>query len=140
MTLENNLNHKLFCKWCQLIHALPKSWRKAVTDDKGNYRNIFILNHHLLRDNHIYSLEKLNAKELYSISICFKKLIPSSQNYFENIFPDASIKRRDTCILPRLVTINSNLSMFHCKILHTVLYLNKQLFRFGLVASNMLIL
>ena len=114
MSLENNLNHKLFCKWCQLIHALPKSQRKAVTDDKRNYRNIFILNHHLLRDNHIYSLEKPNAKEIYSISICFKKLIPSSQNYFENIFSDTSIKRRDACILPRLVTISSTLSMFHC--------------------------
>ena len=65
---EYNLNHKLCFKWSQLIPTLPRSWKKVIEDDKGNYRNIVILNHHLLRNNHIYSLEKINAKELYFLS------------------------------------------------------------------------
>ena len=51
--------------------CLTKSWKEVITDDKCNYSNTVILNHHLLRDNHIYSLQKLKAKELYSVSICF---------------------------------------------------------------------
>ena len=74
ITLKDySLNHKSFFKWCQLIHAITKSWKKLVTDDKGNYRNIVILNYHVLKDKHIHSLEKLNGKELYPLSICFKK-------------------------------------------------------------------
>ena len=131
ITLKDySLNHKLFFKWCQLIHAITKSWKKLIIDDKGNYRNIVILNHHLLKDKHIHSLEKLNAKELYPLSICFKKVLPLSQKYFENIFPDTSIKWRDAYIPPQLVTINSTLSIFHYKILNNELYLNKQLFCF----------
>ena len=43
--------------------------KKRIIDDKGNCRDIVILNHHLLRDNHIYSLEKFNAKELCYLSV-----------------------------------------------------------------------
>ena len=57
--------------------------------------------------------------------------------YFENIFPDTSMKWRDAYILPRLVTINSTVRMFHCKILNNVLFLNQQLFLFGLVTSTL---
>ena len=74
--------------------------KKVTTDDKGNHRNIVIFNHHLLRDNHIYSLEKLNVKELYSLSICFKKDLPLLQKYFEDILPGTSIKWGDAYIPP----------------------------------------
>ena len=54
------LSCKLFFKWCQLIDALPKSWKNVITDDKGNYRHIVILSLHLLRDNHVYTAQKWN--------------------------------------------------------------------------------
>ena len=70
---EYNLNHHiLLFKSCQLIHALSKSWKKVITDDKGNYDNIAIMNHHLLGYNHIYLLEKPNAKEVHLLSIPLK--------------------------------------------------------------------
>ena len=37
---EYNLNHKLCFKWSQLIPALPRSWKKVIEDDKGNYRKL----------------------------------------------------------------------------------------------------
>ena len=46
------------------------------------------------------------------------------------------MKWRDAYILPRLLTINSTVRKFHCKILNDVLYLNQQLFLFGLVTSK----
>ena len=73
--------------------------RKVVTGNKGSYRNITILNHHLLRDYHIYSLEKLNTKELYCFSICFSK----NPNFIAKTPPEyfswTSIKWRDAYIL-----------------------------------------
>ena len=134
---DYNLNHKLFFKKCQLIRTLPKPWKKLITNDKRNYCKTVILNHTLLRDNHIYSIEKLNAKEHYYLSICFKKVLLSSEKYFENIFPDNSVKWRDVYILPQLVTKNSFLHMFRNKILNNVLYLNKKLSRFELVTSKL---
>ena len=47
------------------------------------------------------------------------------------------MKWRDAYILPRLLTINSTVRKFHCKILNDVLYLNQQLFLFGLVTSKL---
>ena len=124
LAIEFNLDNKLFFKWCQLIHALPKSWKTTIADDQGQYRSIVFLNHHLLKDRQIYSIEKLNSKELYSLSISLKNTIPSSRKYFENLFPGTSIVWKDVYRLPRLVTVNSTLRMFHFKILNNILYLN----------------
>ena len=53
------------------------------------------------------------------------------------MFSDIPIKWRDVYILPRLVTINSTLRMFHYKVFNNVLCLNKQVFRFGLITSKL---
>ena len=37
LAIEFNLDNKLFFKWCQLIHALPKSWKTTIADDQGQY-------------------------------------------------------------------------------------------------------
>ena len=66
-----------------------------------------------------------------------KNTIPSSRKYFENLFPGTSIVWKDVYLLPRLVTVNSTLRMFHFKILNNILYLNKKLFIFGKVSSKL---
>ena len=62
---ERNLSRKLFFKWCQLIHALPKLGKNVVTDDKVNYRYIVILSLHVLRD-HVYTAQKMK----FPLRIC----------------------------------------------------------------------
>ena len=42
-----HLTQKSF-KWFQLIHAIPKSWKLTVLNDKINCKNIIYLNHHLI--------------------------------------------------------------------------------------------
>ena len=37
---ENKIK-KMYFKWCQLIHAIPKSWKKDIKIDQGNFRNLF---------------------------------------------------------------------------------------------------
>ena len=67
----------------QLIHAIPKSWKKDIKADQGNRRNLLYLNHHLIKNNQIYSIEKLKPNELYSLSISLRNTVPTSQKYFE---------------------------------------------------------
>ena len=64
MLNDFQLTQKLYFKWFQLIHAIPKSWKLAVLNDKGNCQNIVYLNHHLIKNNEILVIEKLILKEL----------------------------------------------------------------------------
>ena len=120
----------MYFKWFQLIHAIPKSWKKHIKIDKGNCRNLLYLNYHLIKNNQIYSNEKLKANELYSLSILLGNTVPTSQKYFEDFFPNLSFMWKDVYILPRIVTINTRLRIFQYKVLNNALYLNKRLYIF----------
>ena len=59
--------------WVNFVHeykidsvntCVPKSWKKDIKIDQGNCRNLLYLNHHLIKNNQIYSIEKLKANEL----------------------------------------------------------------------------
>ena len=43
-----HLTQKSYFKWFQLIHAIPKSWKLTVLNEKINCKNIIYLNHHLI--------------------------------------------------------------------------------------------
>ena len=121
----------MYFKWFKLIHAMPKSWKKYMKIDQGNCRNLLYLNHQLIKNNQIYSIEKLKA-ELYSLSISLRNTGPTTQKYFENFFPSLSFTWKDVYILPCIVTINTRLQVFHYKVLNNALYLNKHLHIFKL--------
>ena len=55
---------------------------------------------------------------------------PTSQTYFENLFSKFKFDWKSIYLLPRCVTIDTNLRMFQYKLLINVLYLNNMLFRF----------
>ena len=38
---------------------------KKMVHDNRNCKNLLLLNHHLMKNNHLYDVEKLNAKELF---------------------------------------------------------------------------
>ena len=86
----------MYFKWFQLIHAIPKSWKKDIKIDQGNCRNLLYLNHHLIKNNQIYSIEKLKANELYSLSISLRNTVPTSQKYF--VFFSKSMFYVDRCL------------------------------------------
>ena len=71
------------------------------------------LNHGRKTYNQIYSTEKLKSNELYSLSILMRNTVPTSQKYFENFFPNLCFLWKDVYILPRIVTINTGLRLFH---------------------------
>ena len=50
--------------------------------------------------------------------------------YFENLFQNKDIDSKHVYLLPRRVTVDTNLRIFQYKILNNVLYLNEKLFRY----------
>ena len=80
-------------------------------------------------------LNKLNSATLYEIFIEVNKIKPTSQTYFENLFSNFNLDWKSIYLLPRRVTLDTNLRMFQYKLLNNVLYLNNMLFRFKKVDS-----
>ena len=82
------------------------------------------------KKHQIFSLNKLNSSPWYEILIDANKIKPTSQTYFENLFPNFKRDWKSIYLLPRRVTLDTNLRMFQYKLLNNVLYLNNMLFRF----------
>ena len=61
--LKNNMQFQ----YRQIIHALPQHWKETIKQFAGNLNNFYIKDHHLIKCNTIFNLEKLNTAR----SICF---------------------------------------------------------------------
>ena len=81
---EYKIEKKMYFKWFQLIHAIPKSWKKDIQIDQGNCRNLLYLNHRLIKSNQTYSIEKLKANELIFSFHIVKNSVSTSKRYFES--------------------------------------------------------
>ena len=55
--------------------------------------------------------------------------------YFEKLFPNKEIEWKCVYLMPRRVTIDTNLRIFQYQILNNVSYLNGKLFQFKIVSS-----
>ena len=60
---------------------------------------------------------------------------PTSQSYYEKFLETTNLNWKEIYILPRNVSIDTNLCMFQYKILNNILFLNKLLFKFEKVQS-----
>ena len=67
---------------------------------------------------------------LISLQVSLNNSKKRSQLYFENLFQNKGIDWKHVYLLPRRVTVDTNLRIFQYKILNNVLYLNEKLFRF----------
>ena len=94
-----------------------------------------VKDHLLLRDSRIIILEKLSSKELYSLLISAIVHQPTSQKYFDNLFPNTELPWKEIYLTERKATANSHLRWFNYKIINNVLYLNEKLFQFGKIQS-----
>ena len=133
---EFDLNQKLYFKWLQICHAVPKNWKQLI---KGNeiFNNILLLDHHLITENRLVNIQKLSPKELYNIMVFLNPTIPTSQNYYNIKFNDHNLDWKSIYLLPRKVTLDSHTRIFQYKILNNILYLNEKLFKFGISSSSL---
>ena len=132
---ELELNDSFYFQWRQLVHSIPQK-RKLII--KENYHdNLLYSNHHLIKKNNVLSLDKLNVKELYSMLVYDAPHRPTSQKYFEQLFPSEIFIWKDTYLLVRKVTTDCYLRSFQYKILNNILFLNKELSVFGISNSSL---
>ena len=89
-----------------------------------NESNVLVLNHHLIKNVRILTLDKLKAKEIYSILISSIKNKPTSQSYSENSFPNYTFDWKQIYLPPQIITTNRYQRDFQYKILHNILYQN----------------
>ena len=90
-----------------------------------------MFDHHLIKNYQIYSLEKLNSTELYTIQILNKNAIPTCQTYYKTLLEGSDLEWKNIYKLPRLITVDNSMRVFQYKILNNVLFLNKKLFLFS---------
>ena len=127
-------NKDQFC-WLQLKNAIPEKWKKCIKETSKNTSFLVVKDYHLLRGSRIIILEKLNSKELYSLLISAIEHQPTSQKYFDNLFPNIELPWKEIYLTACKATADSYLRCFNYKIINNVLYLNKKLFQFGKTQS-----
>ena len=76
--------HKIY--WLQTIDALSKTWKDIILKDKGHAKNLVILDHHIVRNSQIHSLNKLTSTESYLILVEANIVKSTAQDYFEDLF------------------------------------------------------
>ena len=125
-----NLSNEQHYFSIQLINAISKSWKEELRRSNPISYALSVYDHHLIKENQIYSLDKCNCKELYCLQISLNNPKTRLQLYFEDLFQIKDIDWKHVHLLPRRVTVNTNLRVFQYNILNNVLYLNEKLFRF----------
>ena len=99
---------------------------KEIKGDKHFY-DLTFSGHHIIKKYQIYSLSKCNSKELYSLQVSLNNTKTTSQIYFEKLFLNKEIEWKCIYLMPRRVTVDTNLRIFQYTILNNVLYLNEKL-------------
>ena len=117
------LEQRLYFKWMQLVNSIPSNRKSHLKHSDTYSKNLILLDHHLVKSNSLFSIEKLGSRGLYWVinSSCNNK--PKSLIYFEKKFD-----WRFIYILPSKVTTNTYLRLFQYKILNNIVYLNENLF------------
>ena len=119
----------------QLVDSIPERWKFIIKENQENAINLIIHDHRLIKGSRVITLDKLTPIEIYSILISKVQNKPSSNIYSGNLFNDYNIDWTAIYMLPRLVTYNTYMRSFQCKILNNILFFNKKLHTFGIKSS-----
>ena len=95
--------------WIQLNNAFPKAWKENLYKGDKHFHDLPFSGHHIIKKYQIYSLSKCNSKELYSLQVSLNDTKTKSQIYFEKLFPNKEIEWKCIYLMPRHVTIDTNL-------------------------------
>ena len=117
----------------QIIHSLPLHWKETIKLFAGNF-NLYI-QHHLIKSNTVYNLEKLNSREVYHLQLLLKYDKTTRQDYHEKKFDKYDFSQKLIYRIPRIATSETKIRIFKYELLNDVLYLNKKLFHFGIISQ-----
>ena len=95
-------------QWIQLIRPIPLTWKQKINDNIKNVEKNYVLqDHHLIQNTRVIVLDKLTAREIYSVLLLSSGNTQTSQKYFGKVFPKKNFDWKKNYMLPRVVTINS---------------------------------
>ena len=66
----------------QLINAFGTSWKKSIKEEKADLITLSIYDHHLIKINQIFSLNKLSSRKSYDIKIIKNSENSTSKSYY----------------------------------------------------------
>ena len=119
---EFKLEQRLYFKWMQLVNAIPSNWKNNLKHSDTYSQNLILLDHHLVKSNSLFSIEKLESREFYCIINSSRNNKPTWQIYFENKFDLKELDWRVIYTLPRKSNANTYLRSFQYRILNTNQY------------------
>ena len=64
---EFKLEQRLYFKWIQFVNAIPSNWKNKFKHSDTHLQNLTHLDHHLVKSNSLFNIEKLKSTELYCI-------------------------------------------------------------------------
>ena len=95
-------------QWIQLIRPIPLTWKQKINDNIKNVEKNYVLqDHHLIQNTRVIVLDKLTAREIFSVLLLSPDNTQTSQKYFGKVFPKKNFDWKKNYMLPRVVTINS---------------------------------
>ena len=119
----------------QLVDTLSGNWKKNLKLSDTNSQNLILLYHHLVKFNSLFSIGKLESRELYCIINSSRNNKPTLQIYLKRI-----LIRRIGLEGHSYITTNTYLRLFQYKILKNILYLNEKTFWLWTFYNTILIL
>ena len=131
------LSDRLHFKWAQLIDSIPLDWRTKIRDNTTPDK-VCMSKYGLYYYSHSgRHLVDLPCKAMYSKLLKQTLTEPTSVQYWERKLSGGQrgIDWRNVFLIPRISTIESYTRSFQYKILNNALFLNKRLFKFGVIES-----
>ena len=83
---EFKLEQRLDFKRMQLLNAIPSNWKNNLKHSNTCSQNLILLDHHLVKSNSLFNVEKLESRGLYCIINSSRNNKPTSQTHFEKKF------------------------------------------------------
>ena len=127
----------LYFKWMQLIDAIPKKWKVILRNHPNNSEGlVFKYSLYWQTESEFYTID-ISCKSMYDKLLAKIQTQPTSIKYWEEKFGSHldEIHWKEIYLLPRSSTIESYTRAFQYKIINNALFLNKKLFKMGLIDS-----
>ena len=122
-----------------MINSIPKDWRliikKALPGESGKLQ-LDVTKYSCSVNKKMIPIKLLTCQIIYFRFVQNLKSQPTSAKYFEKkLQPQDNINWNHVFLLPRKVTIESNMRIFQYKILSNILFLNAKLFKMKIIDS-----
>ena len=106
-------------------------WKKRLKQMSDDKSLLLVEEYCLIRSSSIVILEKSNSRKLYSVLIPAKDHQPTSQKYFNKIFPNMKVPWQKIHCVTRKVTVTVTYAAFTKKSSIMFFILIRSFFQFG---------